>query len=142
MQVFIDESGSFTGFHHNSISVVGALCLPDTVMTRVLKKYSKFRGRLPQEKGEVKGRLLDEEQVDKVVMLLARNEALFFVTVLDLGLQSEAEVKAYQQKHGQEMLARVPKFDAAVRLKVAEASSLILKLPSTTGSQIPPLVPR
>jgi|SRR5580700_5919402 hypothetical protein len=29
MHIFIDESGSFAGFHEGSISVVGAIAIPD-----------------------------------------------------------------------------------------------------------------
>ena len=60
MHVFIDESGSFTGFHAGSISVVGALAIPDEKVGPLKKKYAKIRARLPLEKGEVKGRLLNE----------------------------------------------------------------------------------
>jgi hypothetical protein len=85
MHIFIDESGSFTGFHAGSIGVVGVLTIPDSVMDRVTKKYEKIRAQLPQENGEVKGRLLNEKQIDKVVTLHARNEVVFDVTALDLG---------------------------------------------------------
>ena len=64
MHVFIDESGSFTGFHAGSISVVGALAVPDEKLGPLKKKYAKIRARLPLEKGEVKGRLLNEKQID------------------------------------------------------------------------------
>ncbi len=74
MHVFIDESGSFTGFHAGSISVVGALAIPDEKLGRLKAKYAKIRARLPLEKGEVKGRLLNENQINEVVTLLARNE--------------------------------------------------------------------
>jgi hypothetical protein len=84
---------------------------------------------LPQENGEVKGRLLNEKQIDKVVMLLVRNEALFEVTALDLGMHTEPEVRAYKQKHGEEMLAKVANFQEAVRPEVEKASREILKTP-------------
>jgi hypothetical protein len=74
--VFIDESGSFSGFQAGSISVLS-------------KKYTKIRANLPKDNGEVKGKLLNEKQVDKVVTLLIRNEALFEITALDLGLHNE-----------------------------------------------------
>jgi hypothetical protein len=74
VHVFIDESGSFAGFHAGSISVVGALIIPDVLLDRIIKKYANLRSKLPQENGEVKGRRLNEKQVDKVVTLLMRNE--------------------------------------------------------------------
>lgn len=126
MQVFIDESGSFSGFHKGSIGVVGALAIPDGKLPFLEKKFTKLRARLPKEKGEVKGRLLNEEQINDVVAFLARNEVIFEVTALDLGLHTEEEVKAYKLKHGQEMLEKVGKFHDSVRDEVEKASKEIL----------------
>jgi len=67
MHIFIDESGSFSGFHEGSISAVGALAIPDFKLAFLTKKYNKLRLHLPKFKGEVKGRLLDEEQIAQVV---------------------------------------------------------------------------
>src|SRR5438093_1400430 len=110
MQIFIDESGSFHGFHDRSISVVGALAIPHGKLEFLTKKFAKIRARLPLDNGEVKGRLLNEEQIDEIAILLARNETLFEVTALDLGMHDESEVKAYKQKHGKEMLAKLDDF--------------------------------
>jgi hypothetical protein len=77
LHVFIDESGSFTGYHHKSLSVVGALAIPDGKLEFINRKYAKMRPRLPLENGEVKGRSLNEHQVNEIVTLLVRNEALF-----------------------------------------------------------------
>jgi hypothetical protein len=129
MHIFIDESGSFTGFHAGSMGVVGALSIPDVMLKRLLKKYARFRAHLPQDKGEVKGRLLSEKQIDKVVMLLVRNEALFEVTALDLGMHTEGEVQVYKRKHGEEMLAKVASFQETVRPELEAASRQILKTP-------------
>jgi hypothetical protein len=129
MHIFIDESGSFTGFEAGSISVVGALVIPDVMMGNLTKKYAKFRSSLRQENGEVKGRLLTEKQVDKVVTLLVRNEALFEITALDLGLHKENTVREYQKKLGEQMLAKVPKFREDVQPEVKAASEYILKAP-------------
>ena len=49
MRIFIDESGSFSGFQAGSISVVGALVIPDVMMDNLTKKYAKFRASLPQK---------------------------------------------------------------------------------------------
>src|SRR5438552_3936090 len=107
MHIFIDESGSFTGFEAGSISVVGALIIPDVLLEKIAKKYSRFRPNLGQDNGEVKGRLLNEKRVDKVVTLLMRNEAIFVATVLDLRVHNENEVRDYKQKLGEGMLAKV-----------------------------------
>jgi hypothetical protein len=129
VRVFIDESGSFSGFQAGSISVVGALVIPDVMMDKLSKKYAKFREKLPRENGEVKGRLLNEKQVDQVVMLLVRNEALFEITVVDLGLHKENAVRDYQKKLGEQMLAKVLKFRKDVQPEVQRASEYILKAP-------------
>jgi hypothetical protein len=86
LYVFIDESGTFSGFHDGSINVVGTLAIPDAKLQFLEKKFAKVWARLPLDKGEVKGRLLNEDQIDEVVTLLARNEVVFEATVLDLGL--------------------------------------------------------
>jgi hypothetical protein len=54
VHIFIDESGSFAGFHEGSISVVGALAIPDVLLSSIVKKYEKFRKDLPKDNGEVK----------------------------------------------------------------------------------------
>jgi hypothetical protein len=127
MHVFIDESGSFTGFHTGSISVVGALAIPDEKLGPLKKKYGKIRARLPLEKGEVKGRLLNEWQIDEVVTLLARNEVLFESTAIDLGMHTEQAVHGYKKQHGEEMLAKVANFREDVRPEVEKASRQILE---------------
>jgi hypothetical protein len=127
MHVFIDESGSFTGFHAGSISVVGALAIPDEKLGRLKAKYAKIRAWLPLEKGEVKGRLLNENQINEVVTLLARNEVLFEATVIDLGMHTEEEVLCYKKQHGETMLAKVANFRQDVRPEVEKASRQILE---------------
>jgi len=84
MKIFIDESGTFSGFHPGSLGAVGALAILDRKLTLLEKKYSKIRQHLPRLNGEVKGKLLNENQISEVVSLLARNEVIFEVTVIDL----------------------------------------------------------
>src|SRR5215472_1719023 len=99
MHVFIDESGSFSGYHERSVSVVGALVLPTWKLPIIRSKYAKLRRFLPTDKGEVKGRLMNESQVDKVVTLLRRNDAIFELTAVDLGFQTEDEILNYKRQH-------------------------------------------
>jgi hypothetical protein len=121
VHIYLDEAGSFSGFHAGSISAVGALAIPDSKIEFLQKKYAKIRRDLPLQKGEVKGRLLDERQIDLVVTLLARNEVLFEVTVTDLGVQSEAHVVAYKDAHAQGMLERAHRFKEPARQEVEAA---------------------
>ena len=87
-----------------------AAAAENVLLSRIVKKYEKLRKDLPKENGEVKGRLLTEKQVDRIVTLLARNEAVFEVTALDLGLHKEVAARDYQRKLGEEMLAKVLNF--------------------------------
>src|SRR6202162_6702781 len=82
MHVFIDESRTFSGYHDRSVSVVGALAIPDGKLAIIQKKYARIRPHLPKKNGEVKGSLLNEQQIDEVVTLLARNNVLFEITTI------------------------------------------------------------
>jgi hypothetical protein len=88
LHVFIDESGSFTGYHDLSLSVVGALAIPDYKLDAILEKYAKLRVGLPKERGEVKGRLLTEDQVDRVVAMLTHNDVIFELSAVDLAFMT------------------------------------------------------
>ena len=121
MHVFIDESGSFTGYHGRSLSVVGALAIPDGKLEFIKRKYAKLRSRWPLENGEAKGRLLNEQQVNEVVTLLARNDALFEITAIDLSFHTESDIAAYKQQHAKGMLARVDGFQEPDRTLVEQA---------------------
>jgi hypothetical protein len=126
LHIFIDESGSFSGYHDRSISVVGALAIPDGKLALIKRKYSKIRAQFPMENGEVKGRLLDEQQVNAVIELLVRNEVLFEITAIDLGIQKRSDAEDHKKKHGEEMLARANRFREPDRGKVERASRQIL----------------
>ena len=86
MHIFVDESGTFvlSNEAHN-VSVVGALIIPDRRLPYIEKLYSKLRTKLPKEKGEVKGRLLKESDVDTVTSMLADHQVLFEACAIDLG---------------------------------------------------------
>lgn len=98
MRIFIDESGTFTG--QNNISAVGALIIPDQNFAGFEKLYGRLRRKLPQEKGEVKGRLLSEEHVGEVVAILRKLGCLFEVVAVDSACHTDDEIK--QHKNGQE----------------------------------------
>ena len=66
--IFIDEAGTFTGAQNqHNIFVVGALIIPDGHLAKVEKKYRVLSSDLPQEQGEVKGRLLSERPADQIL---------------------------------------------------------------------------
>src|SRR3546814_2704556 len=102
MYNFIDESGIFAhAADSHSVSVVGALVVPEERLPAIERRYAALRQHLPKQNGEVKGRLLSELQVDSVVSLLIKNEALFEATAVDMGLHTGADIRAH--KEGQEV---------------------------------------
>ena len=100
MHIYLDESGTFAGWDTNSdaISVLGALVLPSSRLDKIFAKYSKLRLSLPKRKGEVKGFLLTNAQLIKVIGILARNEALFFPSFIDTGRQTLTEAEFHREK--------------------------------------------
>lgn len=94
MRIFIDESGTFTG--QNNISAVGTLIIPDQNFKGFEKLYGRLRRTLPQAKGEVKGRLLREEHIGKVVAMLRKLGCLFEVVAVDSACHTEDEVKKHK----------------------------------------------
>jgi hypothetical protein len=103
MRILIDETGSFSGVGSPpAISLVGALIVPDSRVGSLERKYAKLRPTLPQDNGEVKGRLMTESQVAKVVSLLFEHSAIFEATCIDLGTHSKQTLEDYQRKqaHG------------------------------------------
>jgi hypothetical protein len=94
VRIFIDESGIFAG--QNNISAVGALIIPDQNFKGFEKLYGRLRRKLPQEGGEVKGRLLREEHVAEVVGVLRKLGCLFEVVAVDSACHTEEEVKSHK----------------------------------------------
>jgi hypothetical protein len=94
----MDESGSFATHQApcTSLSVVGALIVPDHKYDLLLRRYSTLRQNLPKEGGEVKGRLLDEQQVSRVLDLLFKNNCIFEGIVIDMGLETVAGLQAHR----------------------------------------------
>lgn len=130
MHVFIDESGTFIGHQPRSISVVGALAIPDGNLPRLKKKYARIRKSLLTGDGEVKGRDLDAGQIDRVVRLIKDRDAIFEVTALDLALHTATGVAAYQQRLVADMEQLFPTMPEALRERVAEASRYITQIPA------------
>ena len=94
--IFIDESGSFSGFDRTtppSLGVVGALSIPHGHMAKLTRKYEILRRNFPLDRGEVKGRLLGEAHVAAVVELLRRNSAVLELTIADVGAHTEGGVR-------------------------------------------------
>ena len=98
------------GYQKGTIGIVGALVIPDGNLRRLRRKFARIRPSLVKEGNEVKGRLLGERDVNRVVRLLVTREGLFEVTALDLGLHTEAGVLAFRQKLVTETRAKLSAF--------------------------------
>ena len=98
MHIFIDELGTFSSPGTASVSAVGALVIPDRRLPYLLKRYARLRPLLPQEKGEVKGRQLSEQEVGQVVSLLKNKGAFFEVAATDMSLNTEEAVDMHKRE--------------------------------------------
>ena len=97
MQIYVDESGTFTGAETGSSpSIVGALVIPDHRHDGLMRRYRRLRHSLPTENGEVKGRLLQEDDFIKVVQLLKEAGALFFASMVDVGVHKVADFERHR----------------------------------------------
>lgn len=97
MHIFIDESGTFAPPASDpSISTVGALIVPDSILPGIERKYARLREELPKHNDEVKGRLLDEHEINNVVTMLRRHQILFEVAAIDMAVHTASIVAAHQ----------------------------------------------
>ena len=93
MHIFIDESGTFVlPANGHNVCVVGALVIPDRRLSYIEKLYSRIRTSLPKEGDEVKGRLLNETDVERVGGMLARHQVLFEACAIDLGIHTSDDL--------------------------------------------------
>jgi hypothetical protein len=118
LNIFMDESGSFSGNDANSISVVGALAIPDGELDAIIQKYAKIRQGLPLLNGEVKGRALNEKEINDVVTMLAGHEVIYEATVTDSGLYPASSVIAFKEKHADGLTERLDLFAEPDRTEV------------------------
>jgi hypothetical protein len=104
LHIFIDETGTFTGIGQpNSISMIGALIVPDARLRSLEREYSKIRKYLPQESGEVKGKRLGESDIAKLIPALRHHDAIFEVIAIDLGLHTESGIRKNQAERAEAM---------------------------------------
>ena len=107
MHIFIDELGAFSGTGNSepAISTLGALVLPSHRLPKLFKRYNRLRLSLPKRNGEVKGSLLNEAQISKVIGLLRINEAIFCSSMIDMADHSPEDIERHRTD-GVEALAR------------------------------------
>jgi hypothetical protein len=97
LHIFIDESGSFAlGAAGHSVSLVGALVVPEHKIDKLFAKYARMRGGLRKHRGEVKGKLLGEAEVARVLELLRKNNCIFEAVAIDMGLETVDGLKKHR----------------------------------------------
>ncbi len=69
-----------------------------------MRQFRRLRRSFPKEGGQVKGRLLNEEQVTRVVTLLRQTGSLLFVELIELGLHSVAGLERHRAGSAEGML--------------------------------------
>jgi hypothetical protein len=123
MHIFLDESGSFGGIDAGSpaLSAQGALILGTSRLPRISQKYQKLRLRLPKRNGEVKGSLLDEDEVAAVIELLRKNGAIFCASIIDMADHTKDDVAKHRDKGVQSLGANLTEgHTAELRAGVAD----------------------
>lgn len=118
MHIFIDESGTFSPVppERHSVSVVGALIVPDCRLELLFRKYAQLRQTLPKARsGEVKGKLLSESQIARVCNLLLKNSCIFEATAIDMALETTVGIVEHRAWKGRQFTSGLtPDHDAEV----------------------------
>jgi hypothetical protein len=95
LQIFIDESGTFVARDDGaSVGAVGALIITENQIAEFDRRYAQLRPLLPKDQGEVKGRLLVESDIARVVDVARRSGLIYEATVVDL---PEASAEAIER---------------------------------------------
>ncbi|WP_326914192.1 hypothetical protein [Sphingopyxis chilensis] len=135
MHIFIDESGTFAipAAGQTSPCIVGALIVPNYTIDRLFQKYERLRQHLPKEGDEVKGRRLNEAQVNSVITLLRRNHCLFEAIVIEMGRESATDIAEHQQKAAEALTANLtekhhPELVAGVKKLKSRLEAMALPL--------------
>jgi hypothetical protein len=106
VHIFIDETGTFTGIGKPlSISMIGALIVPDARKSSLEREYGKIRRTLLVENGEVKGKRLFESDIAKLMPILRHHDVIFEVAAIDLGLHTEEGIRRNQAGRAEGMTA-------------------------------------
>jgi len=99
MKIFIDESGSFiAGKGRHNFSCVGALMIPSTKLDRIYKDFKEISLNWPRnDKEEIKGTSLSEEQISNIARILRRHDSLLEVVVIDLNAESPKGLELHKK---------------------------------------------
>jgi uncharacterized protein DUF3800 len=98
VHIYIDESGIFSNpaNRQNVASCVAALVIPSSRKVQLLRDFENVSIGWPNENGEIKGRLLDEDHIGRVVALLQKYDVLLEITAIDLGVHTDQEITKFK----------------------------------------------
>ncbi len=99
MHIYIDESGIFSNpaDKPNVASVVAALIVPSANKVRLFREFKDLSSNWPHEDEEIKGKLLDEEEIAATTGLMQKHDCLAEMNVIDLGMHSDEELAEFQK---------------------------------------------
>ncbi|MDE2448615.1 MAG: hypothetical protein KGO22_06570 [Gammaproteobacteria bacterium] len=98
MDIYLDESGTFaTDAQGRTVGVVGALVVTESQLPILERRYAQLRPFLPKDRGEVKGRLLDESEVARVINIGRRSGLIYEATVVDLLPEHGGAIEEHRQ---------------------------------------------
>jgi len=109
MFIYIDESGSFSypKEKRHSYACAGALTIPERRHGSVLKSFKTLRRKWGMLGHEVKGRDLDEGQVNQIINLLINNDAKFHACVVDLLHHPPESIAWFKNEQSRRLLSNV-----------------------------------
>jgi len=99
MHIYIDESGIFNNpaNKRNVASCVVALIIPSTYKLKLFKEFLTLAQHWPKEDGEVKGRLLGEDQIAALTDLLQKYDCIVEINAIDLGIHTQADLDEFHR---------------------------------------------
>jgi len=109
LHIFIDESGTFTGYGASkpAVSTLGALIIATHRLPKLFKKYARLRANLPKRNGEVKGSQLNESQIASVIEVLRINGAIFCASMIDLAEHTPNDIDQHRTDHSNGLAANL-----------------------------------
>lgn len=128
MKIYIDESGNFEfkQFQRPSVSCVGALIIPDCHHLQIMQDYEKIRQDFPKDKGEVKGRLLNENQIARIIHFLGTNDVLYEVNVVDMNRETFEGLQNHQNLQAAAIVRGIHTFPAHLHNKLRSLQQELL----------------
>lgn len=109
MYIFIDESGPFLPNQRrdSAVSCTAAAIIPRRFYKAVEEEFVAITEGWPSEKGEVKGRLLGDDQILSIAEWLARYNVFCEVVAFDLNIFSPEELTAHKHVQAEKLTANL-----------------------------------